>query len=139
MWQFRFLRAALFLGCGVLVSACADSPPSPESATAPALVAPTARHAYLVVERGQSLDKIAQTYRVTKHDLIAANHLMPPYHLKPGTMLEIPAAAAKPLAKAKERRKHIEADARPVRTAGAAGSPGNAKAKHSESEVIPLD
>ncbi len=139
MRQIRFLRAAVFLGGAALVSGCADTSAPPGSTAAPALVAPTAGHAYLVVERGQTLDKIAQTYRVTKRDLIAANHLKPPYHLKPGMTLEIPAAAATPVAKAKERQKHTEAGAPPVLTAGVTRSSSNAKSKRSEPEVIPLD
>ena len=45
---------------------------------------------FVVVERGQSLESIARTYRVTKRDIIATNHLAVPYNLKPGTQLEVP-------------------------------------------------
>ncbi len=141
MRQFSFLRTALFLGCGALVSACADHS-TPVAAAAPATATPLAGHAYLVVEPGQSLDSIAHAYRTAKRDLIATNHLTPPYNLRPGTTLEIPAPAAKPVAKPKERQKDATASepgARPVRTAGVAAPGRSAKPKPSEPEVIPLD
>jgi LysM repeat protein len=141
MRQFSFLRAALFLGYGVLVSACANNP-APVAAVTPASTTPPAGHAYLVVDRGQSLDKIAQTYHVAKRDLIAANHLTPPFGLKPGMVLEIPAPTMKSVAKAKERPEDggaVEAGAKPVRTGAVAGPARSAKPKPSEPEVIPLD
>src|SRR5258708_19784994 len=45
---------------------------------------------FVVVERGQSLESIARTYRVAKRDIIETNHLAVPYNLKPGTQLEVP-------------------------------------------------
>ncbi|MGE5270267.1 MAG: LysM peptidoglycan-binding domain-containing protein [Thiohalocapsa sp.] len=136
--QFGVRHGVLLSACLVL-AACADAPP-PEAAPA-AAVAPRPGHIYLVVEKGQSLDRIAQTYRVAKHDIIAANHLTPPYALKPGTMLEIPVAAARPVAAAKPHPKpHAKREARahPVHATGSAAAK-QPKAKHSEPDVIPLD
>jgi LysM repeat protein len=45
---------------------------------------------FVVIERGQSLESIARTYRVAKRDIIATNQLAAPYNLKPGTQLEVP-------------------------------------------------
>ena len=61
MHQVGIFRAALILGCGAL-AACADRPVPGAPAAAPA--APAASQIYVVVERGQSLDRIAQAYRV---------------------------------------------------------------------------
>ncbi len=51
-----------------------------------------ARH--IVVRRGQSLDGVAHAYHVPKSVIIAANGLQPPYELKAGTRLTIPAGGA---------------------------------------------
>ena len=85
-------RVALVLGTSALL-ACTDRPATP--AVAPPM--PAVKQIYVVVERGQSLDRIAQMYRVAKQDIIAANQLKPPYELKPGTVLAMPASPAQPL------------------------------------------
>ena len=141
MNHLGILRAAVFAGCGVLASACADQQ-APPSMAAPALAKPAAGRAYLVVERGQSLDKIAQSYHVAKRDLIAANHLQPPYTLTPGAVLEIPPSTPGPVAKAKTRPKKpvaAEREGKPVRTAGVPASERPVKPKPAEPAVIPLD
>lgn len=137
--QFGVRHAVLLSAC-LALAACADEAPAPEPTSA-AATAPRPGHIYLVVEKGQSLDRIAQTYRVAKHDIIAANHLAAPYALKPGTMLEIPVAAMRPVAATKPHPKpHAkrEAHAQPVQTAGTTADK-HPKAKHAEPDVIPLD
>src|SRR6266568_1677538 len=87
MNRHRVGRAAMLLSCSMLIAACAARPPSgPETPAHPAPAIQIGFH--IVVERGQSLDRIAQTYRVSKQDIIAANNLTPPYALKPGTVLQ---------------------------------------------------
>jgi murein DD-endopeptidase MepM/ murein hydrolase activator NlpD len=46
----------------------------------------------VIVKRGQTLDAYAYTYHVPKSAIIAANGLRPPYQLKTGQRLAIPAA-----------------------------------------------
>src|SRR5262252_9151708 len=48
----------------------------------------------VIVKRGQTLDGYAYTYHVPKSAIIAANNLRPPYQLKAGQRLTIPAAGA---------------------------------------------
>ena len=93
-WLRRTRAAALVLGCStVLLAACAEQQQE-EAAVAPATAPlPGKGNFHVVVERGQTLDRIAQLYHVAKHDVIAANQLKPPYTLKPGTILAIPLSA----------------------------------------------
>ena len=138
------LRCGLLaLGC-VAVAACSHDPgpAAPVASGEPA----RAGHIYLMVDRGQTLDRIAQTYRVAKQDIIAANNLTPPYTLRPGTMLEIPLAAppaAATASKAPPKRAAAAArpapKAKPVQTARTAGATHEAPAKHATQDVIPLD
>jgi LysM repeat protein len=88
MFRLGIYRTALIVGC-CLVAACAERRPAVVPAAPPAAAKPI----YVVVARGQSLDRIAQTYHVAKDDIIAANQLKPPYRLKPGTVLAIPVVA----------------------------------------------
>src|SRR3954454_15335002 len=88
MFRLGIYRTALIVGC-CLVAACAERPP----AVAPAAPPAAAKSIYVVVARGQSLDRIAQTYHVAKNDIITANRLKPPYRLKPGTVLAVPVVA----------------------------------------------
>jgi LysM repeat protein len=134
-------RAGALIGCGLWLAACsADNrgaePGTPKSVSGPA--APTAK---IVVQPGQSLDAIALAFHVPKRDIIALNHLAPPYRLRAGAILDIPAAAAAELAakpKAKTRPEHARAEAAPapVRTARAAPQP---RPNPKPGEVIPLD
>lgn len=82
---------------------------------------------YVVVEHGQSLQRIAQTYRVRMRDIIAANNLAPPYSLPPGTLLEVAIDAATRAAHAaKSRSKRdlaAKASAKRYQTAKAAIDP----------------
>ena len=116
----------------------------PEKAGSDAVAPPPATRqatTKIVVQPGQSLDAIAHAFRVPKRDIIALNQLVPPYQLKAGAILELPAGAApSPVVQAKPRPKPASpADtAPPVRTAKVA-PPRSAKPKPSEAEVIPLD
>src|SRR5258708_36687741 len=85
------LRSAVLLS-GLFLAACASAPtPDQTQSRLPLWLDGTGRAALsVVVERGQSLESIAQTYRVAKRDIIATNHLAAPYNLKPGTLLEVP-------------------------------------------------
>jgi murein DD-endopeptidase MepM/ murein hydrolase activator NlpD len=52
---------------------------------------PTAEtHRVIVVERGESLGRIAVRYHVPKHDIIEANHLKPPFNVEIGQRLVLP-------------------------------------------------
>jgi LysM repeat protein len=134
-------RAGALIGCGLWLAACsADNrgaePAAPKSASSAA--APTTK---IVVQPGQSLDAIAQAVHIPKRDIIALNHLAPPYRLRAGAILELPAAAAAELAakpKAKSRPEHARADAAPapVRTARVAPQ---RRPNPKPAEVIPLD
>src|ERR1700680_2331346 len=83
----------------------------------------------ITVERGQSLGRIAEAYHVPKQAIIAANHLTPPYKLKPGALLLLPGARPAPAQQAM-----IPATAAPP-TPG----PGPASAAYASPDVIPLD
>src|SRR5215207_91490 len=86
------LHTALILAVSMFLAGCADrSAPTPlvtSTASSPAI-----KQVYVVVQRGQSLDQIARSFRVPKGDIIAANNLAPPYSVKPGATLVIPGAA----------------------------------------------
>jgi LysM repeat protein len=101
--------AALIVGCSLFLTACAGkeremavTPSRPEPSSGQAAVTPPKQEPspgqeviYVVVQRGQSLDRIAQLYHVEKSDVIAANQLKPPYTLEPGAILTIPVAKVK--------------------------------------------
>ena len=137
MDQIGIFRAALILGCGAL-AACAERPAPVAPAAAPA---PAVSHISVIVERGQSLDRIAQAYRIDKQDIIAANDLKPPYALKPGTILRMPLTAVQPVKQA-IKPKPVPASgtaANPDRSAEAAAPAPRARPKRPPPEVIPLD
>ena len=98
MFRLNIYQTALIMGCGI-VGACAERPPAVAPAPRPAATKPI----YMVVERGQSLDRIAQMFHVAKDDIIAANQLKPPYRVKPGTVLAIPVLAPQAIAPATTR------------------------------------
>jgi LysM repeat protein len=134
------IAAAMVLSGGSLLAACGERPsvstPAPNAAR-PAR-APITTH--IVVQPGQSLRRIAQEYHVAERDIIAANHLVPPYTVKAGTILTILVAAPEPTTQDKPPRK-------PARTARAPGEPDHdakpaarhTTVKGSEPDVIPLD
>ena len=128
MDQIGIFRAALILGCGALAG-CAEQP----TPLVPAAVPAAARQIYVIVERGQTLDRIAQAYRVTKQDIIVANNLKPPYALTPGTVLQMPLTAVRPATVTKPK-------SAPASGTAAKPTPARrAKQKRPTPEVIPLD
>jgi murein DD-endopeptidase MepM/ murein hydrolase activator NlpD len=99
------IRAAPAILLAGLVAACSGSATNPAPVvlrgTAPPGFAegapmspPTARPRVegqrIVVGHGQSLSGIAQAYHVTVREIIAANHLTPPYKIEAGQHLLIP-------------------------------------------------
>jgi len=141
---YRALIAALVLGSGSLLAACGERPNVSTPAAAPG-DRPNARApitAHIVVQRGQSLRRIAQEYHVAERDIIAANHLAPPYTLKPGTFLTIAVAPPEPKSQGKPASKS-------ARTARAPGEPKQGAhpaeptrhntVKRSEPDATPLD
>ena len=60
---------------------------------------PARNETWIVVQRGQTLDAVADRFRVPKAEIIALNDLKPTYRLKPGGILKLPFAA-------NETRKH---------------------------------
>lgn len=131
----RVDRAALLLGCSLLIASCAEQPPA--AVTTPAAPAPDQTRLLVVVERGQSLDRIARLYRVPKRDIIAANKLKPPYALRPGSVLQIPLAASEPAKRTVTRP--TTATVKPDRSAETTAPAPRRKAKRPAPEVIPLD
>jgi len=139
MDRLGVLRAGLVAGCAALVVGCAEKS-APEVAATPVAPAAADRGSFrVVVQPGQSLDAIALAFHVPKRDIIAANHLTPPYVIKAGTTLLIPASAARAVVKAKPIPKPAvvaQASAKPLQTARVAAPPRSTKPKP---EVIPLD
>ena len=82
----------------------------------------------ITVKSGQSLGGIAEAHHVSKRAIIAANRLQPPYELKTGARLIIPASKAGASANGDK----------PHRPRGLAPSAHAVKASESP-EVIPLD
>ena len=110
MSQLGIFRAALILGAGALATACAGQTGPMAHTAAPAV--PAEKQIYVIVQRGQSLDRIAREYRVAKQEIIAANHLKPPFQVKPGAVLVIPLGAAQ-LSKEATQSKGAPAKAAP--------------------------
>ena len=135
MGQLGMFRAALILGAVALATACAGQS-TPHTVAPP----PAAKQIYVVVERGQSLDRIARDYRVAKQEIIAANQLKPPYELKPGTVLTLPASAAQPPKEATQSKGAPGQSAPKPPQAVAATAPARpTRPKRPPPEVIPLD
>jgi murein DD-endopeptidase MepM/ murein hydrolase activator NlpD len=94
------IRAGLVAILAGLVGACAEPvDPAPvfqkgavAPVVAPMLASPSALR--VIVKRGQTLDGYAYTYHVPKSAIIAANNLRPPYQLKTGQRLAIPATGS---------------------------------------------
>jgi murein DD-endopeptidase MepM/ murein hydrolase activator NlpD len=69
-------------------------PPTPMQAAPPPMAAQGQRE--IVVERGQSLGRIAERYHVPKGEIIEANHLRPPYNIEIGQRLVLPGGEPPP-------------------------------------------
>jgi LysM repeat protein len=136
------------LSCCVLLTACAGRAP-PSVPTAATATSPAKNEIYIVVQRGQTLDAVADRFHVTKADIIALNDLKPPYRLKPGGVLKLPVAAQ--LDPGTQEDEGPATPPRPARaattaatTAPPAQAPRPARPKTSEKpkpspQVIPLD
>ena len=108
------------------VSKAADSPvpakdPGSLATGAPFALPPTEPH-YIVVEQGQSLNRIAHSHHVTPAALAVANQLQPPYKLKVGLRLVLPRSGPPPIQQANASSAAPPAPALPVPTPPA--SPG---------------
>lgn len=140
MNRHRVGRVAMLICCCMLVACAARAPRGPEPPAHPTPATQTGFH--IVVERGQSLDRIAQTYRVAKEAIIAANNLEPPYALKPGTVLQMPLTAVQPAKKPLPKPTPTPASttaAKPDRSTESAASAPRARPKRQPPEIIPLD
>jgi LysM repeat protein len=144
MTKYAIFAAAVTLSCGMLLAACAgDSDKLVPVDTAALARTPTVpdETRFIVVQRGQSLGRIAELYQVPKQAIIAANHLAPPYRLTAGMRLAIP-GAAKPLAteRSKGTKEPSAKLARPLAPAGEASLVKAAETRPAKiKEVIPLD
>ena len=98
----QIVCTVLILTSGLLIGGCADHPRATVAAP-PAAQEPARPTQEIVVQRGQSLDEIARTLRVAKQEIIQLNHLAPPYALKAGATLLVPAGHAQPVKQAKPR------------------------------------
>jgi murein DD-endopeptidase MepM/ murein hydrolase activator NlpD len=93
-------RAGLVAILAGLVGACAEpTEPAPvfQKGQAAPVVGPMPAPPpalQVIVKRGQTLDGYAYTYHVPKSAIIAANNLRPPYQLKAGQRLTVPAVGA---------------------------------------------
>ena len=137
MSRCGFFGAALALTCGTLLAACVQGPqksaPVDTSAHPPAAPEETRN---IVVQRGQSVGRIAEIYHVPQQAIIAANHLAPPYRLKAGARLAIPGSVVQPETQPTQNTKEVASSApRSAKPAQAR----NANIRHAEPEVIPLD
>jgi murein DD-endopeptidase MepM/ murein hydrolase activator NlpD len=112
------------------------SPPyAPRPASVPLAAMPAApaverprQELNIVVRPGQSVGGLAEQYHVSRHDIIAANHLPPPYGIEIGQHLVIPGVIPGVTPGAGGRAEAAAAPP-PERHAAAAATP----------EVIPLD
>jgi LysM repeat protein len=143
MEQRVALRMAILLSCGLLLTACGGGKdPVPPATTQ--VQPPAASQMYIVVQRGQTLDTLAERFRVGKAEIIALNNLKPPYVLKPGAVLKIPTLSAA----LEQEEQTVEPPTRPpplARAAAADSAPArSARPKRqprpkTPPEVIPLD
>jgi murein DD-endopeptidase MepM/ murein hydrolase activator NlpD len=99
---------------------------------------PPARH--VVVRPGQSLRGIAHAYHVAERQLIASNHLRPPYKLWTGQRLTIPdGGAAEPVTRTAALPPLTVVPARPLPEAVDAPASSLPPAGGASANVIPLD
>ena len=154
MGRQRALWTAAMLGYGLLLAACANREASvPPVAASPR--SPPRNEVYIVVQRGQTLDAVADRFNVGKADIIAINGLKPPYGLKPGSMLKVPVTAAElnpetqvdaapasrpsPAKAATAATTTAPSGAAPARARRPARAKTSEKPKPTPPQVIPLD
>src|ERR1051325_7912854 len=142
----RALGITLMFVCSALTACTESSGPAPVLMNGRA-AAPTNRSAakanppdarFVTVRAGQSLGGIAETNHVSKQAIITANHLSPPYKLKIGLRLAIPAAVAESAAKRGERAPAAPTRSRQSTVTADNRSPARAK-RATSGEIIPLD
>jgi LysM repeat protein len=93
---------------------------------------------FVTVRPGQSLGGIAEANHVSTQAVIAANRLSPPYKLKIGQHLAIPAAMAEASVKGEKTAAPVPVRSRQSTAMAHTRPPG--RAKHTASaEMIPLD
>src|SRR3954447_15425972 len=114
------LQMAILLSSGLLLAACGGRKDSIVPAATPAQP-PAASRIYIVAQQGQTLDALAERFRIDKAEIIALNNLKPPYMLKPGAVLQIPALPA--ALEQEEQTIEPAAHAPPPATAAAAPKP----------------
>jgi LysM repeat protein len=136
----QIVGAVLVLTCGSLIGGCADHSRATVAAPPPAQE-PARPTQQIVVQRGQSLDEIARTRRVSKHEIIQLNQLAAPYTLKAGATLLVPAVHAQQV---KQTKAWPTAPAVTTKAAEpdrlAAVQPSRrTSAPRTKGEVIPLD
>ena len=137
----RFAGALVVLACGVLVAGCADQQgqATPITPVAQPPARPTER---IVVQRGQSLNEIANRIHVAKQEIIELNHLPPRYILKAGATLVVPVVAARSPQQAKARSvvmSSAKKTAKHDRVAEVKSPSERPAAASKKLEVIPLD
>ena len=125
-------HVAVVIGC--LVANGCSSPSTPEKVTSLPPVQ-TGGSIVVVVQRGQSLDQIAKDYQASKSEIIAANHLSPPYTLKPGTFLQVPVRGQTTTG----TKQPIQSDAATAKSARSTEPATQVKPRAKNLEPIPLD
>jgi len=149
MERRRVLWMAAMVSYGLLLAACSSRGVSVAPTATPA-ASPAQNEIYIVVQRGQTLDAIADRFHVKKAEIIALNDLIPPYRLKPGGILKLPVAAQlDPETQADEEPAPQPRPSASATSATTAASPAQAqrparpkrseKPKPSAPQVIPLD
>ena len=131
MLRLDIAHVAVIIGC--LVTNGCSSPSTPEKVAASPPVQ-TGGSVVVIVQRGQSLDQIAKAYQASKSDIIAANHLSPPYTLKPGTFLQVPVRG-----QTTGTKQPIQSDAATVKSARSTEPATKVKPRAKQLEPIPLD
>src|SRR3954454_21839701 len=86
---------AILLSCGPLLAGCGELKGSVVPA-ATSIQSPAAQQIYIIIQRGQTLDTVAEKFHIANAEIIALNNLKPPYVLKPGAVLQIPALPSTP-------------------------------------------
>ena len=85
----------------------AGVPVAPRAAVEPRAPVTSGDAKHIVVRPGQSVSRMAATYRVPQRAIIAANHLTPPYKIEIGQRLLIPRSAEVPPAPVAGAARHI--------------------------------
>lgn len=90
--------AAALVGCTLVVAACGDDeevsgtlpPIATTSTTTTVLITTTTVQQFYVIQPGDTLSKIAESFGVDINDLMALNGITDPDHIEAGQEIEIP-------------------------------------------------